>query len=77
MTPWSESVIKARVDRYGELRLGNKGRWLRVRDSGDLQVDEVFYATPNHTINAQLRFESTLGDDDVMAFRAMLGGSPS
>jgi hypothetical protein len=74
--PWSESVITARVDRYGELRLGNKGRWLRVRESGDLQVDEVFYATPNHTINAQLRFESTLGDDDVAAFRAMLGGAP-
>ncbi len=74
--PWSESVTEARVDRYGELRRASNGRWMRLREAGDLQVDEVFYATAGRTINAHLRFESTLEGDDVNAFRAMFAGAP-
>lgn len=74
--PWSESVREARVDRYGELQLGSRGRWIRSGDEGGVRVDEVFYASPDRTINAQLQFEGSLEGEDVDAFRAMLGGAP-
>jgi hypothetical protein len=49
---------------------------LRIRDAGDIYIDDVFYATPGRTINAALQFEGMLDGEGIAAFRAMLAGAP-